>query len=108
MQVFILTDDASQKPLFYEVLNYTREKTCNFAGLSIEKVRASVLKFVVMDYDKFSRTEFVADIQLPLEYVNLEGEEETRPLSIINEEVVRNIFWMLHSLSKRNTRQYSG
>ena len=50
----------------------------------MEKIRTSALKFVVLDYDKFSRTEFVADVAMPLEHINIDGEEETRPLCVVS------------------------
>ena len=75
--------------MFYEVLNYSREKTCNVVGLPIEKIRSSLsLKFVVLDYDKFSRTEFVADVAMPLEHLDISGEEETRSLCVVADDEV--------------------
>ena len=88
MQVFVTSDDENHKQIFYEVLNYSREKTCNVTGLSMDKVKASTLRFVVLDYDKFSRTEFVADLSLPLEHVSCDGQEESRPLCIASNENV--------------------
>eukprot|EP00794_Sanderia_malayensis_P009682 gene9682-10669_t len=82
IQVYIVNDNEDKPPLFYEVLNFTREKTCNFTSLTISKIRSSTLRFVVLDFDKFSKSEFVADVTLPLEHVNLDGEEETRPLRV--------------------------
>ena len=90
IQVVIQTEEDNQKVLFYEVLNYSREKTCNLVGLPMEKIRTSSLKFVVLDYDNFSRTEFVADVTMPLEHINIAGEEETRPLCVVTEEEVSN------------------
>ena len=90
VQVVIQDEQDGQKILFYEVLNYTRERTCNVVGLPIEKIRNSLsLKFVVLDYDKFSRTEFVADVSMPMEHLDICGEEETRSLCIVTDEEVR-------------------
>ena len=89
VQVIIQDEEDTQKVLFYEVLNYTREKTCNVVGLPIEKIRAkSSLKFVILDYDKFSRTEFVANVSMPMEHLDFGGEEETRPLCIVSDDEV--------------------
>ncbi len=88
IQVYLYADNDEKQPLFYEVLNYSREKTCDFVGLTLEKVRSSTLRFVVLDYDKFSKTEFVADVVLALEHVNTEGDEEARHLNMVNENLV--------------------
>lgn len=88
VQVLIQAEEDSQNLLFYEVLNYTREKTCHVVGLTMERIRTSSLKFVVLDYDKFSRTEFIADVAMPMEHINLEGDEEARPLCVVSNEEV--------------------
>ena len=43
---------------------------------------------MVLDYDKFSRTEFVADVSMPLEHLDIGGEEETRSLCVVADDQV--------------------
>ena len=97
IQVYIYGNDEKSEPIFYEVLNYSREKTCNFIGLTLEKIRSSTLKLIVLDYDKFSRTEFVAELLLPLEHVNIDGDEEIRHLNAITDHSVRIQLFFLSS-----------
>ncbi|KAK3717897.1 hypothetical protein QZH41_014892, partial [Actinostola sp. cb2023] len=62
-------------------MNLSTNRICVFDRISLEQAENSTLKFVVLDYDKFSRSEFVADILVPLSEINLEeGETIMRKL----------------------------
>ena len=65
-----------------EVLSFPRETTCTFGGCPIDKLCSSALKFVILDYDRFSRSEFVAECVILLDEVSLEGESIVKHLSI--------------------------
>lgn len=61
---------------------FPRENNCSYSGISFDKLCTLALKFVILDYDRFSRSEFVADCVVQLDEVSLEGEPITRHLSI--------------------------
>lgn len=65
-----------------EILSFPRENTCTFYGCPINKLCSSALKFVILDYDRFSRSEFVADCVILLDEVSLEGEAISKHLSV--------------------------
>lgn len=65
-----------------ETMCFPQETTCSFVGYSYEKICSHALKFVILDYDRFSRSEFVAECVTQLDEVSLEGEVITQHLSI--------------------------
>lgn len=52
-------------------LNLGTNRKCMFDQMTLEEAHSSTLKFVVLDYDKFSRSEFVAEVMLSLLEVDL-------------------------------------
>ena len=71
-----------------EILSYPKESMCTFYGCPINKLCSSALKFVILDYDRFSRSEFVADSVILLDEVSLEGESITKHLNVRRTNVV--------------------
>ena len=71
-----------------EILRYPKESMCTFYGCPINKLCSSALKFVILDYDRFSRSEFVADSVILLDEVSLEGESITKHLNVRRTNVV--------------------
>ena len=65
-----------------ETLCFPQENTRTFYGHSYDKLQTCALKLVVLDYDRFSRSEFVAECVVLLDEVALDGETITRHLSI--------------------------
>ena len=61
---------------------------CTFYGCPINKLCSSALKFVILDYDRFSRSEFVADSVIMLDQVSLEGESIVKHLNVRRTNVV--------------------
>ena len=74
--------DKNKASFRVEILSFPRENICSFVGCPIDKLCSSALKFVILDYDRFSRSEFVADCVILLDEVSLEGEAITKHLSI--------------------------
>ncbi|XP_048583415.1 synaptotagmin-7 [Nematostella vectensis] len=63
-------------------MNLASNRICAFDRITLEEAKKATLKFVILDYDKFSRSEFVADIMMPLADIDLEqGETLTRHLN---------------------------
>ena len=93
VKVFLYPDNSDQNDpdALFEVLNFSRENTCDFGGLTLDQFRSSILKFVVLDYDRFSRTEFVAECVVPLVDVNMDGEIESRHLDVRIDDTVSHI-----------------
>lgn len=52
-------------------LNLGTNRICMFDQITLQEAQSSTLKFVVLDYDKFSRSEFVAEVMLSLLEVDL-------------------------------------
>lgn len=52
-------------------LNLGTNRICMFDQITLEEAQSSTLKFVVLDYDKFSRSEFIAEVMLSLLDVDL-------------------------------------
>ena len=65
-----------------EILKYPSDDSCSFKNCPIDKLCSSALKFVILDYDRFSRSDFEADCVVLLDEVSLEGEPVTKHLSI--------------------------
>lgn len=65
-----------------ETMCFPQENTRTFLGHSYEKLCACAVKLVVLDYDRFSRSEFVAECVVLLDEVSLDGDIITRHLSI--------------------------
>ncbi|KAJ7385427.1 hypothetical protein OS493_016511 [Desmophyllum pertusum] len=55
-------------------LNLGTNRICMFDQITLQEAQSSTLKFVVLDYDKFSRSEFVAEVMLSLLDVDLSAE----------------------------------
>ena len=71
-----------------EILKYPSDDSCSFKNCPIDKLCSSALKFVILDYDRFSRSEFEADCVVLLDEVSLEGEPVTKHLSIRKTDAV--------------------
>lgn len=54
VRVFLMTgnDDKDTRTNF---MNLSNNRICVFDRISLEKIKESTLKFVVLDYDRFSR-----------------------------------------------------
>jgi len=73
------TRDKEPKSNF---LNLATNRICMFDQITLEEAQNCTLKFVVLDYDKFSRSEFVAEVMLSLLEVDLvEGTTLSRHLN---------------------------
>ncbi|XP_031560463.1 synaptotagmin-7-like [Actinia tenebrosa] len=85
VRVILLTgkDDKETRTNF---MNLSNNRICVFDRISLEKVKESTLKFVVLDYDRFSRSEFIADVLVPLSEINVE-EGETILRKLVSQEV---------------------
>jgi len=81
-----------------EVLSFPVDNDCSFSDCPIDKLCSSALKFVILDYDRFSRSEFVADCVILLDEVSLEGESITKHLSIRKTHPEKDIGSLLVSL----------
>lgn len=63
-------------------LNLATNRMCMFDQITLEQAQNCTLKFVVLDYDKFSRSEFVAEVMMSLLHVDLvEGTTLSRHLN---------------------------
>lgn len=71
-----------------EVLSFPRDTSCTFTGCPIDKLCSSAMKFVILDYDRFSRSEYVADCVVMMDEVSLEGEAISKHLSIRKTQTV--------------------
>ncbi|XP_057307046.1 synaptotagmin-7-like [Hydractinia symbiolongicarpus] len=80
------------------ILNYPSEQSCSFTGCPIDKLCGAALKFVILDYDRFSRSEFVADCVLLLDEVSLEGEIISKHLSVRKTQPDKDVGSLLVSL----------
>ena len=71
VRVHLLPGDKSKEARSH-FMNLASNRMCAFDRITIEEARKSTLKFVVLDYDKFSRSEFLAEMMLALTDINLE------------------------------------
>lgn len=87
VRVHLLPGDKTKQPRSH-FMNLASKRICAFDQITIEEAKLSTLKFVVLDYDKFSRSEFLAEMILHLAEVNLE-EGETLKKNLNSKEPVR-------------------
>ena len=73
-------------------MNLATNRMCAFDRITIDEAKLSTLKFIVLDYDKFSRSEFLAEMMLRLTEVNLE-EGETIKKHLISKDRVKVSFF---------------
>ena len=77
---------------------FPRENNCSYFGYSFDKLCNCALKFVILDYDRFSRSEFVAECVIQLDQVSLEGEPITKHLSIQRVNQVSQLLFSIRNI----------
>lgn len=81
VRVHLLPGDRNKEPRS-SFLNLATNRICMFDQLTLEEAQNCTLKFVVLDYDKFSRSEFIAEVMLSLLEIDLvEGAKLSRHLN---------------------------
>ena len=60
------TDCEAVRSSSSKILNLPSNPSCKLDGIADEDLRDCLLKFVVLDFDRFSRSEFVAEVLVPL------------------------------------------
>lgn len=80
VRVHMLPKDSNAETRSF-FLNLATNRICMFDQLTLVEAQNCTLKFVVLDYDKFSRSEFVAEVMMSLLHVDLlEGTTLSRHL----------------------------
>ena len=100
------SQDSNKHNSRVEVLSFPRDTECTFTGYSLEKLYQMALKFVILDYDRFSRSEFVAECVVLLDEEPLDGERISKYLSIKKTQAVS--LNCLISLTNLSTNVYKG
>jgi len=86
-----------------EVLTFPRESSCSFVGVPSNKLQNLAIMFTILDYDRFSRSEFQAECVVMLDEVSLEGELVTKHLSITKTDQDKDIGSLLVSVCYQPT-----
>ena len=60
------TDCEAGPSLSSKILNLPSNASCKLEGVGDENLKDCLLKFVVLDFDRFSRSEFVAEVLVTL------------------------------------------
>ncbi|XP_002161536.1 synaptotagmin-7 [Hydra vulgaris] len=81
-----------------EVLSFPHDTECIFAGYTQEIIQQMALKFVILDYDRFSRSEFVAECVILLDEEPLDGKMISKYLSIKKTQATGDLGSLLISL----------
>ena len=102
-------DCEAVRPSSSHILNLPSKPSCKLEGISEEKLRDSLLKFVVLDFDRFSRSEFVAEVLVPLGDLGdlREGVTICEDLMLQQKVTVREIVVsgrLVHGLNLSSTR----
>ena len=68
IRVSLLSNDVKEcnAVLASQILNLPLNPKCQLNGLTKENIKDCFLKFVVLDFDRFSRSEFVAEVLITL------------------------------------------
>ena len=72
LRVQLVPGDQLAKETRSNFMNLSCNRLCVFDRLTLEEAKQSSLNFVVLDYDRFSRSDFVAEVMFPLADVDLE------------------------------------
>ena len=67
IRVSLINSDTDAIPTSSsKILNLPSNPSCNLDGITDENLKDCLLKFVVLDFDRFSRSEFVAEVVVHL------------------------------------------
>ena len=92
VKVYLLpgTDNTRRQAVKSQCIDLSAHSMCVFENVSFQDAQSSLLKLVVLDYDRFSRTEFVAEMMISLGELDLkEGATVCQQLMTQRRSIVR-------------------
>ena len=72
VRVYLNQEDKATKEPRSAFLDLSCKRLCAFDRLTLEDAKNATLSFLVLDYDRFSRSDFIGEVTLPLSDVDLE------------------------------------